>query len=259
MPDWERLVAERLARSGLPADVRRDVAAEITTHLEQHYADLMRAGRSDAEERTLALVSDWAAFCRHIQRSKEAPMGFVRRVGIPGAAAVIAALAALKLSVYLLVVPRACGPQAVRGVTSVISGELVGDATCLTVSAGGPAHLLWLAMLIPAGALAAGLARRMGARPIHRLLAAVSPAIYLAAETVVYSVRDGWYAPIPIYYIGTFVIAPTIACALGAIAFVGGSPRSHSPSRGGAATNGPDGLASPDRSVSRFAIADAIR
>jgi hypothetical protein len=216
----------------------------------------MRAGRSDAEERTLALVSDWAAFCRHIQRSKEAPMGFVRRVGIPGAAAVIAALAALKLSVYLLVVPRACEPRVVSG---VVSGDFVLDATCLTVSAGGPAHLLWLAMLIPAGALAAGLARRMGARPVHRLLAAVSPAIYLAAETVVYSVRDGWYAPIPIYYIGTFVIAPAIACALGAIAFVGGSPRSQSPSRGGAATAGPDGPPPPDRSVSRFAIADAIR
>ena len=140
-----------------------------------------------------------------------------------------------------------------------MSGELVGDVTCLTISAGGPAHVLWLAMLIPAGALAAGLARRMGARPVHRLLAAVSPAIYLAAETVVYSVRDGWYAPLPIYYIGTFVIAPAIACAVGAIAFLGGSPPADSRSPGHAATAGPHPTSSSDRSVSRLATADAIR
>jgi len=129
-------------------------------------------------------------------------MSFARRVVMPGLAAVIVALAALRLCVYLLIAPEPCGP----------------DVACITIAADGPAYLPWLATLPLAGALAAGLARRMGARPVQRLMAAVSPALYLGAETVVMELLYGFFWRIPIYW----VIIPAMACAIGASPFLGG-------------------------------------
>ena len=202
MPDWERLVAHRLARLDLEPDVRREVIIEIAAHLEEHYAARVREGSTDAEAQTLAHVEDWIALRRKIRRSKEDSMGFIRRIVMPGVGAALAAIAALKLFVYLFVVPYACGP----------------DVTCIIVSADGPAYLPWLATLPIAGALAAAFARRMGARPRERFVAAMFPAIYLLAEMTFYSIVDAvFYWRVPIYW----VIVPAIACALGAVWFLG--------------------------------------
>jgi hypothetical protein len=207
MPDWERLVADRLASSSLPPDVHREIVVEIAAHLEECSQELIQAGSPNPEEQTLAQVPDWDALGRSIRRSKEDRMSFARRVVMPGLAAVIAALAALKLFVFLLIAPTACGA----------------DATCIAVSADGPAYLPWLATLPLAGALAAALARRMGTQPVQRFVAALAPAIYLGVETLVMSVVDNFYWRIPIYW----VIVPAIACAIGAIPFLAdrGAPR----------------------------------
>jgi hypothetical protein len=210
MPDWERIVAERLARSRLTPEIRREVVAEIAAHLEEYYVELLKAGRTDAEAATLAQVSDWRALRRRIQRSKEDPMNFARKVVMPGIAAVTLALVALNVFVSLLVTPQPCGPD--------LSGDpqVTVDTTCILVSADGPAYLPWLAMLALAGALAAGLARRMGARSNQRLLAAIFPAFYLAGEMFVIGLGHGFYWRIPIYW----VVIPAIAGALGAIPFL---------------------------------------
>ena len=202
MPDWKRLVAERLVHITLTPDVQREVVAEIAAHLEECYIELRDGGSSDPEGQALAQVSDWNALCRKIRRAKEDPMSFARRVVMPGVAAVILALAALKLCVYLLVVPEPCG---------------LGEA-CIAVTADGPAYLPWLATLPLAGALAAGLARWMGARPIQRVMAALFPAMYLAAEIVVMGLLYGFFWRIPIYW----ALIPAIACAIGATPFLGG-------------------------------------
>jgi hypothetical protein len=67
------------------------------------------------------------------------------------------------------------------------------------------------------GAAAAALARWMGARSVQRLLAAMFPPLYLAAETVVFAVLGGFFWRIPIY----FVVIPAIVCAIGASPFLG--------------------------------------
>jgi hypothetical protein len=212
MRNWMHYVAERLARSRLPPELQRDVVAEIAAHLEDCEEDLRKEGLSDPEARTLAQVSNWIAFCRDIRRAKEDSMAVVRRILMPGAAAVVVALAALKLWVYLLISPQPCGP----------------DATCITVSADGPAYLPWLATLPLAGALAAVLARRGGAQPRQRLLAAMFPAFYLAAEMFVMGLLDGFFWRIPIYW----VLIPAIAAAVGAWPFLDGrhgkTPTRHS-------------------------------
>jgi hypothetical protein len=58
----------------------------------------------------------------------------------------------------------------------------------------------------------------MGALPVQRLMAAVFPALYLAGETVVFAVVDGFFWRIPIYY----VLLPAIVGAIGASPFLGG-------------------------------------
>jgi hypothetical protein len=205
MPDWERLVAERLAHSKLTPELQREVVAEIAAHLEECYCELVRAGSSDPEGQTRAQVRDWNALCRKILRSKEDRMSFARKVVMPGIAALIVALAALRLFVYMLIAPESvpCGP----------------DLSCVSVrvSADGPAYLPWLATLPLAGALAAGLARRMDAQPVQRLVAALFPALYLALEMFVMGLVFGFFWRIPIYW----VIIPAMVCALGAVPFLG--------------------------------------
>jgi hypothetical protein len=203
MPDWERFVAERLAESKLAPEVQREVAAEIAAHLDECHTDLLEAGSADAAAQTRAQVSDWHTFCRRIRRSKEDPMSFARKVVIPGIAAVIVAMAALKLFVFLLITPTPCP----------------GDEICaqISVSADGPAYLPWLITLPFAGALAAMIARRLGARPSQRLLAATFPAFYLAGEMVVVGLLSEFFWRIPIYW----VLIPALVCAVGAAPFLG--------------------------------------
>jgi len=205
MPDWERLVAERLAPGTLAPEVQREVVVEIAAHLDECHGELLQAGSADPEGQTLAQVADWSALCRNIRRSREDPMSFIRRVVMPGVAAVILALAAIRVWVYLLVAPEPCPAS--------------GALTCVAVkfSAHGPAYLPWLTTLLLAAAMAAGLARWMGARSAQRLLAAMLPVIYFAGETVVFAVLGGFFWRIPIY----FVVIPAIVCAIGASPFLG--------------------------------------
>jgi len=207
MRSWEHFVAERLRRTTLPPQVQHEVVTEIAAHLEECEAELRAAGVPNPEAQTLDQVSDWNALGRNIRRAKEDAMTVTKRIVMPGVAAVIVALAALKVCVYWLVAPQPCGP----------------DMTCLIVSADGPAYLPWLATLPLAGALAAALARRAGARPGQRLLAAVFPALYLGVETCVLGLFYGFFWRIPIYW----VIVPAMAAAIGAWPFLDGRRKAY--------------------------------
>jgi hypothetical protein len=202
MRDWERFVADRLARSTLPRDVQREVVTEIAAHLEEHEEELRQADAADAHAETLRQVADWRTFGRKIRHAKEDRMSVVRRVVMPGIAALALVLGALKLLVFLLIVPEACGP----------------DATCILVSAEGPVYLPWLATLPFAGALSAMLARRAGARPKQQLTAAAFPALYLLIEFFVMSLVGGFFWRIPVYW----VLIPALLGVLGAWPFLSG-------------------------------------
>jgi len=202
MRDWERFVADRLGRATLPREVRHEVVAEIAAHLEEHEDELRQAGAADAHAETLAQVADWRTFGRNIRRAKEDSMSVVRRVVMPGVAAALLVLGALKLLVFLLIVPEPCGP----------------DMTCIVVSADGPVYLPWLATLPFAGALAAMLARRAGARSKQQLAAAVFPALYLLIEFFVMGLSDGFFWRIPVYW----AMIPALLGMLGAWPFLSG-------------------------------------
>jgi hypothetical protein len=79
-------------------------------------------------------------------------------------------------------------------------------------------YYAWLATLPYAGALAGVLARRAGARPAERLLAALFPAIALGVEMIFFGLILGFFWRIPIYW----VLVPAVFCALGVLPFLRG-------------------------------------
>lgn len=214
MPDFERLVADRLARLNLTPAQQRAVIVEVSAHLEEFYRARVAAGSPDPEGETLAQVANWNRLRRRIQRAKEDRMRIARAVILPGLGAVIMAWITFRLSVFYLVQPVACQPDI--NLQSRI-GDVV-DSMCMIVSANTPMYFAWLATLPFAGALAAAFARRAGARPAERLAAALFPALALAVEVTVFGVMSGFFWRIPIYW----VLAPAIICALGASPFLRG-------------------------------------
>ena len=216
MPDFERLVAERLARLNLAPAQQRDVIAEVSAHLEEFYRARVAAGSADPEGETLAQVANWNRLRRRIRRAKEDRMRIARAVVLPGLGAVLLAWITFRLSVSYLVQPFACQPDDTTAL------GLVADGMCTMVSANTPMYFAWLATLPYAGALAGALARRAGARPAERLGAALFPAIALAAETTYFGVALGFFWRIPIYW----VLVPAAMCALGALPFLRGRENS---------------------------------
>ena len=139
-------------------------------------------------------------------------MGFLRRVAVPGIVAAFVGVASLHWMVELLVAPQPCG----AAVMSNLPPGLTVEASCKIVTAGAPVYLSWIALLLLTGACAAAIARRLGARPKPRLVAAISPALYLLAETIIASLTHGFFWRLGLY----FVVVPAIVCAIGAIPFM---------------------------------------
>ncbi len=214
MPDWERLVAERLGHLKLPPEERREVIVEIAAHLEECYQGLRDAGSPDPEGYTLAQVRDWNALCRKIRRAKEGRMSFAWKVIMPGLAALFLAQIALSLSL------RALAPL----VGKPIEVHFHVDASH------GAFYYPWLLTLPLAGALGAWLARRAGASTGQRLAAALFPAIFVVVVSTLFGVvalvsqrlfsefKLANQATVFLYW----VIAPAIACAIGAWPFLSG-------------------------------------
>ena len=215
MPDFERLVADRLAQLNLTPAQQHEVIAEVSAHLEEFYRARVSAGSDNPEGETLAQVANWTRLRRRIQRAKGDRMRIARAVVLPGLGGVLLAWITFRLCVAYL---GACQP----GLTSALG--LVADEMCTVPSANTPMYVAWLTTLPYAGALAAVLARRAGARPVERLVAALFPAIALAIETIFFGVVLGFFWRIPVYW----VLVPAISCALGTIPFLrgGGNNRS---------------------------------
>lgn len=221
MPDFERLVADRLARLDLSPDERRAVIAEVSAHLKEFYRARVAAGSADPEAETLAQVADWNRLRRRIRRAKDDRMRPVRAVVLPGLGAVTLAWITFKLSVLYLVHPVPCAP-----ITNTEPGlDAVTDPMCTMITASGPMYFAWLATLPFAGALAAMLARRAGGRPVEALAAALLPALALAIETAVATAMSGFMWRIPLYW----VLAPAAMCILGALPFLRGGRDSRKP------------------------------
>jgi hypothetical protein len=78
MPDWHKLLHQRLRDLKLERDERNEIIAELADHLEETYTSLCAEGHSEdaAFQRAVLQVSDWNKLRRQIQtaRQKENPM-----------------------------------------------------------------------------------------------------------------------------------------------------------------------------------------
>jgi len=61
MPDWQRIVRQRLAGLALDSEQARQVLEEVAGHLEEDYQSLLDKGvpEEEAAHRALKQVDDW--------------------------------------------------------------------------------------------------------------------------------------------------------------------------------------------------------
>ena len=101
MPDWDRIVGERLGRTKLPPEEHGEVVEELAAHLEDCYDELCEVGSPDPEGYTLAQVPDWQFLGRKIRQAKEDSMYQIARVFVCGlTAGTVSAFALVALIVF---------------------------------------------------------------------------------------------------------------------------------------------------------------
>jgi hypothetical protein len=72
MPDWKKLVRERLSTLNLPPSAKNEVIAELAAHLEEIHERVRQTCVTDAVavELTLQEIDNWRVLARNIRRAK---------------------------------------------------------------------------------------------------------------------------------------------------------------------------------------------
>jgi hypothetical protein len=164
MPDWQKIVQQRLCGLALDTAEKEEVHLELAAHLEESYATFREEGlpEKDAVHRTLAHVADWQDLQRRIINAKRRGYPMKKRthqLWIPGFLTLI-------LSMIFLAVLRELGFQ------PRIAGS--GSTTVLL-------YVPWLLSLPFFGALGAYVSSRAGGSRRTVLLASVFPVLALTA------------------------------------------------------------------------------
>jgi hypothetical protein len=216
MPDWKKLVRERLGSSVLPPEDREQVISELAAHLDETWEAARAEGltETESEKRALQEIGDWHVLGKNIQRAtraKEQPMNQrTKSLWLPA----LANFAATTL--FLLVLTQ----------VSLAPRYLVRLNSGLGVSL----YAGWLVAQLLFGALGAFLSRRAGGTRAARIVAATFPAIILfglwAFWIPVSAVleHNAFFLRHPLYYaVGIFiwVVPPGMALFLGAAPFLG--------------------------------------
>jgi hypothetical protein len=165
MPDWQKLVRQRLSGLALAAGEKEEVHAELAAHLEESYESLRTKGLPEqaAMEQTLAQVADWQDLRRRIQiaRVKENLMSKrVSQIWLPG-------FLTLLISMSLLLLIQFLNPNPI----------IVDRSGWYVVAPVMVIYLPWLLSLPLIGALGAYLSHRAGASQRIVLLSILFPVL----------------------------------------------------------------------------------
>jgi hypothetical protein len=162
MPDWKKLVHERLNQRSCGADIEPEVTEELAHYLEDCYEAGLGDGlaQHDAVERALAEVRNWPRLARDIKFAREGGEMLRQRIQMLWMPGVVAAILTAGVSI-------AAG--------RVASTLLAGPRMAILVYAG------WLLILASIGALAAYWSRRAGGSIANRAAAALIPAATIVA------------------------------------------------------------------------------
>jgi len=227
MPNNQALVRERLGPLGLAPEREAEILRELGDHVEDSAAALEADGFSPEEAIRQALdsVRSWPELSKEIAEIEEGTMNYrTKALWLP-------ALIATAISSGLLALFQRAG--------------LVPSSYWLT---GGPHshfffafYLPWLCLLPLVGGFAAFLSKRAGSRVMHRLLAALAPALgtlgaFLALPFITLAVymfmsllhhRPAYGGFYPLVFLTAFliyflnwVLVPAVALLAGAAPFL---------------------------------------
>ncbi|HJY90153.1 MAG TPA: hypothetical protein VJ255_07735 [Candidatus Acidoferrum sp.] len=163
MPDWSRLISERMGVLALSGAVRDEVVAELATHLEELYQACRARGASESQAIEIALsqATDWQELGREISdiKNEEARTNDrSKQLWLPG-------LMTLTASMVWLMMPQR--------VNWNLGSSSFHESPPLM------AYLMWLITHPVFGAAGAYLSRRNGGTLIARLAAGIFPSIAL--------------------------------------------------------------------------------
>jgi hypothetical protein len=220
VPDWKRLVHERMSGAEAALTLDDEVAAELAGHLEDCYEALRAQGacESEAIERATGEMGDSRRLARAIRRAKR-PEGAMndrtKQLWLPGLASLTAGNLLLMALSYASLHPRLVAERS----TAWFPG--------LALMA---AYLPWVAAQPLVGALGAWLSHRAGGGRAMRLCAGLFPSIVMLACWGIFIPasaaieRHAWAARHPIYFVlGALVwVAPAMMGLLfGSLPFLG--------------------------------------
>lgn len=161
MPDWRKLVSERLHGLALDAAKREEVLAELASHLEEICEGLLRMGmrEDEAVRRTLSQVENWHDLRRKIQsaRAEENSMSNrVRELWLPGFLTLFTSMSLLVLIGFLGPRSQVVHPNDAYNVSFQLrSWSMIAPVA--------PVYVPWLLALLLIGASGAFLSQRAGA------------------------------------------------------------------------------------------------
>ncbi len=157
MPDWQKLVRERLVQRPSGAEFDPQVSEELAHYLEDFYEAGLANGLTEhqAVQRALAEVRNWPRLARNIKCAMEGGQMLKQRIQTQWMPGVVAAIVTVGVSV------------AVKSAASVL---VPGSRATLLAYAG------WLLLLAGIGAFAAYWSRRAGGSIVNRAAAALFPA-----------------------------------------------------------------------------------
>jgi len=163
MPDWSRLISERMGVLALSGAVRDEVVAELATHLEELYQACRARGASESQAIEIALsqATDWQELGREISDIKNEEAGMndrSKQLWLPGLVTLTASM------VWLMMLQRVNW--------NLGSSWFHGSPPLM-------AYLMWLITQPVFGAAGAYLSRRNGGTLIAGLAAGIFPSIAL--------------------------------------------------------------------------------
>lgn len=217
MPDWNKIVGERLADLSLEDRDREEVVAELAGHLEETWDELRREGISEREafNRALSGVRNWKDLQRSIYSSRKENTMTPRaaRLWFPSLVTLVSSLSTMILFGFLGLNP---GPLALQGRHHGI--YLFSEYT------------VWLMALPFVGALGAYISERSGGNRRAIVFAGVFPALawatvlFLVLSSSLFREHSLEIVTAPLGLVGlltSLVFAPAACLLIGVLPFLG--------------------------------------
>ena len=223
MPDWQKLVHERLTERRSGAEMEPEVTEELAHYLEDFYEAGLENGLAEYEaaQRALAEVRNWPRLARNIQLARDGGEMLKQRIQTLWMPGFVAAILTLGVSI------------AVNRVPSTLFG---GPHVLMSV------YGAWLLILMSIGAFAACWSRLAGGSIANRTAAALLPAVLILAALGAHVTNPGMriaglasiFSPGELRISGILpriansvvggILLPAVALLAGALPFLRGKP-----------------------------------